>query len=441
MLAFEWLKNRFQTAVKSRFVRDVAVVATGTGAAQAITMAFAPVITRLYGPEAFGQWGIFMAVLAIFTPIAALTYPIAIVLPREDSEARSLARLSLLTSLGVAVLLALIIGAFGESFLGYFGAQAIAPLGLLLPVVLFFEGGVQVGQQWLIRKQFFAVGAKIAVAQAIINNGTKTGIGLLKPYGTTLIAITTVARVFHASILWVGGRQARKGREDEAAEKMAPFLPYKLAGKYYDFPLYRAPRALIYAVSQNLPVLMLANFSGAAAAGFYTIGRTFLGLPSQLIAKSVADVFYPRISHSAHKGENLHGLTIRATVGLAAIGFVPFLVVFLFGPWLFGLVFGSEWVKGGIYARWLSLFFFFNFIDRPAVAAVPVLGVQRGFLIYEVISTACKFCAILIGFQFFSSDIVAVALFSLTGTLAYTVLIFWVFGALKKWDGAQLDLA
>jgi IS5 family transposase len=71
----------------------VAVVASGTAGAQAITMGFSPVITRLYGPEAFGLLGVFMAMVQVLVPAAALTYPIAIVLPKEDRDARVLARL------------------------------------------------------------------------------------------------------------------------------------------------------------------------------------------------------------------------------------------------------------------------------------------------------------------------------------------------------------
>jgi O-antigen/teichoic acid export membrane protein len=65
-------------------VRNVTIVASGTAGAQVITMAFAPLITRLYGPEAFGLLGTFVAILGIVTPLAALTYPIAIVLPKSD---------------------------------------------------------------------------------------------------------------------------------------------------------------------------------------------------------------------------------------------------------------------------------------------------------------------------------------------------------------------
>ncbi|MBO1928615.1 hypothetical protein J4731_01440 [Providencia rettgeri] len=48
-------------------------------------MLFSPIITRLYGPEVFGILGTFTAILTVITPIAALTYPIAIVLPKSDA--------------------------------------------------------------------------------------------------------------------------------------------------------------------------------------------------------------------------------------------------------------------------------------------------------------------------------------------------------------------
>src|SRR5690606_19830586 len=59
------LLTRIKQLGQSKFVRNVAIVATGTAGAQAITMAFAPVITRLYGPEAFGLLGTFMAILGV----------------------------------------------------------------------------------------------------------------------------------------------------------------------------------------------------------------------------------------------------------------------------------------------------------------------------------------------------------------------------------------
>jgi O-antigen/teichoic acid export membrane protein len=160
---------------------------------------------------------------------------------------------------------------------------------------------------------------------------------------------------------------------------------------------------------------MLAAFFGPASAGFYALCKRLLGIPSQLIGKSVSDVFYPRITEAAHNGENITFLILKATLLLAAVGFVPFALVVAFGPWVFGFIFGSEWVQAGEYARWLALWMFFAFINRPSVASIPVLRLQGLFLIYEIFSVILRILLLGIGFYLFHDEILAILLFSLAG--------------------------
>jgi len=171
---------------------------------------------------------------------------------------------------------------------------------------------------------------------------------------------------------------------------------------------------------------MLAAFFGPVAAGFYTLGNMVMGMPSTLIGKSVSDVFYPKVTEAAHMGENLTGLILKATGALVLIGIFPFGLIVLSGPWLFAYLFGPEWAMAGEYARWLALFYFFNFINKPSVAAVAVLGIQRGLLVYEIFSTGGKALGLVIGFYWFESDVLAVALFSIIGVIAYGSMILWI---------------
>lgn len=120
-----------------------------------------------------------------------------------------------------------------------------------------------------------------------------------------------------------------------------------------------------------------------------------------------------------------------------AISLIPFGCVFLFGPMLFSLVFGAEWFVAGEYARWLALFFLFNFVNKPSVASVPVLGIQRGLLIYEIFSTGGKVLALFAGFYWFGSDIWAVALFSLSGVVTYIAMMLWILTYAKRWSGNE----
>ncbi len=409
----------------SKFVRNVVIVATGTAGARAIAMVFAPVITRLYGPEAFGLLGIFMALVAVLTPIAALSYPAAIVLPKEDSDAKGIVRLSIYISLAVVALVTLALLAGGDRLLTLVGFEAIAAFVMLIPLNILFSAWLQITEQWLIRKKQFQITAKVAVAQALIVNSAKSGIGWFNPVVAVLIVLSTIGSAFHAVMLYLGTRKA-DWPETQARQKQARIPLLKLARRYYDFPFYRAPQMFLNAISQSLPILMLAGFFGPASAGFYALGKSLLDMPSQLIGKSVGDVFYPRITEAAHKGENLTRLILKATLALAAVGFLPFAIIVVFGPWLFGFVFGVKWVVAGEYSRWLALWMFFMFLNNPSVKTVPVLKAQGFLLIFSFFTIAIRLVILTIGFYVFSSDLIAVALFGVSGALINIILIVTV---------------
>jgi len=410
---------------RSRFARNVAVVASGTAGAQAITMAFAPLITRIYGPEAFGLLGTFMAIVAVAVPVAALAYPIAIVLPREDRDALGLVRLSVILSFAVALLAAAALWAGGDWLTATLGAESVVGFLFLIPVAMLFAAWMQIAQQWLIRKKEFGVVARSAVAHSLILNSAKSGIGWLHPVGAVLIVLATLGQALHAGLLFIGAR--RRYQDTTAEREEVTQAPLKeLALRHRDFPLYRAPQNFINAASQSLPVLMLAAFFGPVAAGYYTLARMVMAMPTTLIGKAVNDVFYPRITEAAHNGENLPRHIVQATGALLAIGVVPFGLVVLSGPWLFSFVFGDEWGTAGEYARWLALWLLAAFINRPSVATIPVLSLQRGFLVYEIVSVVVRVAAIIVGVSLFESDVIAIALFSLSGVGLNLFLVAWV---------------
>lgn len=418
--------HRFvQRTVNSNFVRNVAIVATGTAGAQGITMAFAPIITRLYGPEAFGVLGVFSAIAAIVTPIAALAYPIAIVLPKEDSEAKGIGRLSSKIAVSIACVLAAVLMVTEDWLVEVLNLQAIGAFILLIPLVMLFSAWMQIARQWLIRKKQFHITARVAVLQALILNSAKTGLGLIKPLAAVLIVLSTMGSALSFVMLSIGIRKAAPKNQKESNPDLQP-SQWDLAKKYYDFPMYRAPQMVMYAVSQSLPVLLLAAFSGPASAGFYTICMRLLGMPVELIGRSVGDVFYPRITQAAHRGEKLTPLLIRATMVLSAIGFAPFALVVAIGPWLFGLVFGEEWVVAGQYARWLSFWMFVMFIMNPSIRALPILSAQGFHLVFTVVTVIVSLIVLAVAFYVFNSDVIAVALLGVSCAFLNMLLVIIV---------------
>ncbi|YCH20341.1 oligosaccharide flippase family protein [Pseudomonas sp. D1-3] len=435
------LRTRFCAAaramLRSPVLRNIATVASGTAGAQVITLLLIPVITRLYGPQAYGMLGVFMSLAFMVIPIAALTYPIAIVLPKRDADARGLIHLSLLVAVGFAVVAAGLIALFGEALAIQAEVTQITPFLMLLPLVLVASAALEVTQQWLIRKQCYSLTAGVAVQHAVAYNGLRIGAGLLHASPAVLLLSTACGPLLHTLMLnWRLRRNPLAQATDATVEP--PHSLRELAARYHDFPQYRAPQMLINAVSQNLPTLVLAVFFGPVAAGFFALCKQALNVPTQLLGKSVADVYYPRISAAVHERQPVAAMLAKATAALALVGLLPFALVFCFGPQLFALAFGEQWAAAGEYARWLALAEYMIFVSRPCAVAVPALALQGQFLAFELLSTVLRIAALMAGALLLQQAGQTVMAFAAASILIYLSLIASVlFAARRRYGTAR----
>jgi len=408
------------------FLRGVAVVVAGTAAAQLITFAFAPLITRLYGPEVFGVQGVFLAAVGIVVPLANLAYGASIALPASDDEARTLFRLAVLMSLCVSGLSAIVFGLFHRQIADAIGFMAESRLLWLAPAAILLIALAQPFHQWLARKKKFAAMSRVSIAEAAIVGAGKTAAGIMAPTAAVLLASVVLAAMLKLALYWTSARGTLMRRDEPAeADSAGRVSLAEAAYRFRDFPLFRAPNDWLNSVSHSIPPLLLAAFLGPAAAGFYVLAARVVSLPGSIVAAAVGTVFLPRFAEASHRSERLRPLLLKGTGALAAVGLVPFGILVAFAPWLFRFVFGADWTEAGEYARWLSLWFYFVFIAAPAHQAFPILGLQGQFLAYEVAIVVLRTAALLTGTLVFGSAIVAIALFSAVGALVNVSQIAW----------------
>lgn len=424
------MKAYIQQFTQKKFIRNVAVVASGTAMAQIITFLLMPVITRLYGPEAYGVLGTFIAIYLIIGSFTALSYPVAIVLPRKDEEGRQLIRLSWLISFALAGLMLMILLLFGDRLVQTFQLQAMQPFLYFLPLVMVFQGFEDTLNQWMIRKKLFHISARTAVLSSLVVNGSKAGFGWFYPLSATLIFIQTFGFSLRALLLYLMSRKYT----NILPETKDPGNAKRLMKKYQDFPYYRAPQEVLNTCSQSLPIFMLAAIAGPAAAGFYTLARTALDMPVILMGKAVMDVFYPKVSEAVHHGDNITRLLQKTMGGLFLLGVLPFGFVMITGPSLFQFVFGAEWGTAGQYAQWIALLSFGTLVTRPMAVTIPAINIQKQYLYYEICSVIARAGALAAGFYYLESALAAVALFSITTIFMYLILTGVVF---KKAAGIE----
>ena len=427
-----FLENMLTALYKNKFARSVAIVASGTAGAQVITTAFSPLITRMYGPEAFGILGAYTAFVAVLTPLAALTYPVAIVLPREDRDALGIAKLSLFLAALLALLSFFTLWLGGEFFVNLLKLQSLKSFILLLPLAMLFSACLQVVQQWCLRKRQFKITAKSAVIHALVVNGAKLGIGYFIPSAAVLILIALFGSAFHVAVLIFGALKSMASEKLKVAHSKTPLV--KIAKCYSEFPLYRAPEAFLSAVTRGLPLIMLAAFFEPAIAGYFALASSVLKMPSFLMGKSVGDVFYPKIVETQHNGRPLTSLYVKAVSALGILGIVPYGAVIAFGPFLFGIIFGAEWVVAGVFARWVSIWMLVLICTEPAMRLMPVLGKQRFYFVYRVVTTAFSAAFLVASIKLFNDPVITVLSYALIRLVMSVFLLTYVLRLVKHHD-------
>lgn len=410
---------------RSAFLKNMSIVMTGTAAAQLITFLFTPVISRLFTPEEFGEFGLFQSVLGVIAAGATLQYSQAIVFPKTAEDARKLFFVSCLSAVFVSTLsflASLIFPAQTKSLLNASNTWVPA----LLSISVLINGLNQSMQAWCIRRKEFKRTSTSQVIRSLSASGIWAAGGLANAGSIAFI----LGAVF--SDLTVSLNLLRGTLRD--IRETLPTITWKIirdiSYEYRAFPIYSAPQSLMNALSQGLPVLLLGHYYGIGVAGAYAFGIRILQTPAGLVMTALRQVLFQKASETHNNGENLFPLFISTTCALAAIAVIPSTIFFIWAPDIFMLVFGGEWHEAGVYARWLVLWILFIFCNIPADLCARIIKQQRNMLLLECVILTSR-VSILIAGGLFLSSLQTIVLLSFAGVVFNVAFILWIAMLLK----------
>ena len=363
----------------SPFLRHVLTLMTGTAVAQGVTFFMMIVLARIYTPRDMGLLATYVSVASILVAVAALRYDMAIMLPRKESEALSVARLGMVC-LTVVSLLAT---AASLPLSGLIERQWGHEVALWMPLVgltTFLMSAVELFKYWFNRNSDYRA---IAVNQAEQQIGLTSGqlvLGMAGMGGMAgLILGHTAGQIFAFVNL---GRQAKPlwRRLPEGA----PSLRWA-ARRYRRMPLLNGPNALADALRTNGIQLLIGGYS-VASLGQFQMAWRYLDAPLILINGAVARVFFQKLSTiEPGRMRPLVRVTIKRAI---LIGLVPFALIYVLSPWIFPFFLGSQWTESGSFARALTPWLFMMLITSPISNLFIVTEHQDWMLGFALVYTA-----------------------------------------------------
>ena len=363
----------------SPFLRHVLTLMTGTAVAQGVTFFMMIVLARIYTPRDMGLLATYVSVASILVAMAALRYDMAIMLPRKEPEALSVARLGMVCLTAVSLL------ATAASFplSGLIERQWGHEVALWMPLVgltTFLMSAVELFKYWFNRNSDYRA---IAVNQAEQQIGLTSGQLVLGAAGmggmAGLLLGHTAGQIFAFANL---GRQA--GPLWRRLPQDAPSLRWA-ARRYRRMPLLNGPNALADALRTNGIQLLIGGYS-VASLGQFQMAWRYLDAPLILINGAVARVFFQKLS-TIEPGQ-MRPL-VRVTIKRAIlIGLAPFALIYALSPWIFPFFLGSQWTESGSFARALTPWLFMMLITSPISNLFIVTEHQDWMLGFALVYTA-----------------------------------------------------
>ncbi|HTY08889.1 MAG TPA: lipopolysaccharide biosynthesis protein [Candidatus Edwardsbacteria bacterium] len=411
------------------FTRSVSILVGGTGVGQLLLIASSPLLTRLYTPEAFGQFQVYFSLMMFVALTATWKYELAVLLPDSDETAARLLAGIMAIVLGMSVVFAGAMWWFKGSGLLPAQYQPLRPYWWLLPFSYCGAGLYLALSYWALRRKDYSLVATTKVTQSASLVLTQLAGGLLRIGVLGLLAGDTIGRINGTiRLLLSAWRQAR-----QYIAGMTVRGVWDALARYRRFPQLSLGASLINTAGSSLPPLMMAQWFGPGVLGWFALVDRVMGMPAAVIGQAASQVFMseaaPLVTADPRRLQALFLKTVRK---LALLGLGPCLVVVAVAPLLFSWIFGQSWHEAGIYARILVAMHYVAFVAWPLTPTLNLLEHQHWQLAWDILRLAATAAALLLCHHWGCSARVGMAAYGVAMTAAYLAHLLLSAFAIQK---------
>ena len=418
------IKEKVAKIRNNPLVRQIGTVFTGGAIGQLIVLITAPIITRLFTPEDFGIFALFLSIASMIGNNSQLAYYQAIVIPRKEETAQDL----LILCIALSAIVSLASGVF---FWGLYHFDAnlswVVTLNkwvLLFPLAIFIIGANLTLSSYNNRHKKYTAIATSNVVGNSLTPGIRIGLGLFCGSSVALLVLSQILALLIQSAIYL---RATLLQVKTTIQRLHTFNWLANIGAFKDFPIYSFPSNLFASIGFQMPVIILAATTSPAIVGFYSLANRLVLRPLFPIQDAVRQVYQRKVAENINDNKNMQHEFLKITSILFLIGIIPFTVIGIWGKLLFGFILGVNWSSAGSIASVLSPWLFTGFILPPANAILLIGRHNRFRMYFQFVSISLRISILYFGLKSFAKPIHGIFSFSLSSALLNLLLIVIVF--------------
>lgn len=407
---------------KSEFSRNVLTLMTGTTIAQAIPIAISPILTRIYTPEDFGIFALFLSITTLIGIIITGRYEMAIILPKRDEDARHIFILSLSISLFISIFIFVLILLFEELIINLLNTKEIENWLYFIPFTVLMLGIYQSTSYLFNRNSLYKDLAINKTIQSSSISGLSLISGYLKYNQIGLIG-SQIFGQFIATFFMVKKLYKIK---PNILSNINIFKIFILAKKHIDFLKINTIHSFINLGKDNITNILIINYFSTLVLGMYYLVIRVMKSPASLIGYSISQVFYKRMTEKFNHGERIDHNVKNLIKQLFLISFIPSMIFLIYSIDIFTFIFGKDWEKAGYYAQALIPYTFLHFIASPLGMIPIIVKKQKEALIWGVVESTLFVSCFFIGNLLFNDLYKTLLLLSSTMFIYFPIYFYWI---------------
>jgi O-antigen/teichoic acid export membrane protein len=400
---------------RTGFLAAVMALGGATALAQALGILTAPVLSRLFLPEAFGLAALYLALPALTSCMGCMRYEDSIMLPDDEKDAANLFSLSFILIMVNTAIMVSIVLISGNVILRLLNAPQLGKFIWLWPISFFLLAVAPPMRQWNARQNRFKYLGATNLAKSSAGKFIKiTGGSLGFNGGGNLILFDMACQVVSSAMLTL---RILKSDIRYVLSSISLRRMFQLAARYRRFPLYMSWSMLLNQAFRYMPLILLGYFFGSAVVGLYSFALVLLQLPLAVVGEAVGQVLFQRTASCHARRQDLGPLVVGVFQPLAALGLFPAAVLMVLGPEIFGLLLGAKWIEAGVYTSILAPWLVVMLVYSPMTVLFVVFEKQRKFLVFNLLLFATSGASLLTAGFLFESARWAIAGLSVTSSL------------------------
>jgi O-antigen/teichoic acid export membrane protein len=348
---------------------------SGNVLAQGIAVVSIPIITRLFTPETYGCYAVFISVALIIGQISTFCYQTAIIMPDSENDALSLTILCFMSVTIVTAAVSLFCWNNREFLQNITGLPLESTIIGLLPLVVFLHGNQLTLSFWQLRRKRMGCLSTAKILESITDRGlalTAGFSGWTDPLG--LIVAKIASGVVAISVLLRGELAGGIKSARDGLRKVDPVCALR---KYRRFAVFNTPSVLLTASMLHLPAVIISYFYSAGIAGLYAIGNAVMNLPINMLGDAFARTYLQYAAENRGEIEKLKVHSKELLSSMIALLLVPFVFLGVVGKELFTIILGPDWGEAGVYIQILALFGLSTFLAKGFGGLFDVLEKQH----------------------------------------------------------------